>query len=131
MDKIQKIKKLLKVNNLTYEQFAKQIGKSKQTVVNWFNGRGKIDIDTIEKIAQVLGVPVSYFFGESGGSVINNGIAGISGINHGRIDIRISEQRREIEKLRAELSGCREVLKAKEQMIEQLKEMIEILRERG
>ena len=62
MDKIQKIKNLVKQKNLIYEDFAKKIGKSKPTVVNYFNKKSKIDIDTIEKIAEVLDVPVSYFF---------------------------------------------------------------------
>ncbi len=73
MDKILKIKTLLKSKKMTYEDLSKAIGKSKPTVVNYFKGTSKIDIDTIEKIASVLNVPVSYFFDkESGGSNIGN-----------------------------------------------------------
>lgn len=70
MDKVQKIKDLVKSKNLIYEDFAKKIGKSKPTVVNYFNRKSKIDIDTIEKIAEVLEVPVSYFF--EGGAGMDN-----------------------------------------------------------
>jgi len=64
MDKIQKIKALLKSNKMTYQDLADAIGKSKPTVVNYFKGTSRIDIDTIETIANVLNVPVSYIFNE-------------------------------------------------------------------
>lgn len=62
MDKLLKIKTLLTEKKLTQQDFANKIGVSKPTVINIFNGRSKIDIDLIEKIAEVLSVPVSYFF---------------------------------------------------------------------
>ncbi len=111
-EKIQKIKALLKAKNLTYEQFAKLIGKSKPTVVNWFKGASKIDIDTIEKIAQVLGVPVSYFFGESGG--VPEGGARSSG---------------DCSELRARLEGCQEKVRLLEQRIQDKDELIKLLKE--
>jgi len=40
------------------------IGKTKQTINNYFSGRTKIDVETLEDIAKVLGVPVKYFFDE-------------------------------------------------------------------
>ena len=64
MDKVQKIKELVQKNKFTYEQFAEKINKSKPTIVNYFNRRSSIDIDTIEVIANVLEVTVSYFFEE-------------------------------------------------------------------
>lgn len=63
MDILHKIKILLKEKKINYEEFAKKINVSKPTVVNYFAGRSKIDIDTIQKIAEVLEVDISYFFG--------------------------------------------------------------------
>jgi transcriptional regulator with XRE-family HTH domain len=57
-----KIKFLLKLHELTYEQFAKKIGKSKPTVINYLNGKSKIDVGTLKKIAEVLNVQPEYFF---------------------------------------------------------------------
>jgi len=67
LDKLLKIKTLLTEKKLTQQDFANKIGVSKPTVINIFNGRSKIDIDLIEKIAEVLSVPVGYFF--EGGEV--------------------------------------------------------------
>ncbi len=61
-DIVLKIKGLVTKRKLTYEQFAVKIGKSKQTIVNYFNLRSKIDIYTLQNMAEVLEVPVSYFF---------------------------------------------------------------------
>ncbi|MCF6184190.1 MAG: helix-turn-helix domain-containing protein [Bacteroidales bacterium] len=56
------IKDLIKSKRLTQQQFADMIGKTKQTINNYFTGRTKIDIDTLIVIAKVLKVPISYFF---------------------------------------------------------------------
>jgi len=59
---ILEIKGLLGKKKYTYEQFAVMIGKSKQTLINYFNERSKIDIQTLYDIAKALDVPVTYFF---------------------------------------------------------------------
>jgi len=56
------IKDLIKSKRLTQQEFADMIGKTKQTVNNYFTGRTKIDIDTLIVIAKVLNVPISSFF---------------------------------------------------------------------
>ena len=124
MNYILKIKELLEQKRIPLGRFAQLIGKNRNTVTNYLSGKTKIDVDTLIKIASVLGVPVSYFFGEGGSVVQANG--GIAGINHGHIDIRISEQQREIERLRSELEACREVVRAKEEVIRLLKEKIDL-----
>lgn len=79
MDIILKIKGLLKERNISYIAFGKAIDKSKPTIDNYFNGRSKIDVETIQKIASVLNVPVSYFFGED-----LNAVSGVK-INDGSV----------------------------------------------
>ena len=59
---ILKIKALLKEKKITQKDFAERIDVTSQTVINYFNGRSKIDVYTLEKIAKVLDVEVSYFF---------------------------------------------------------------------
>lgn len=59
-----KIKRLLSVKKITYEEFSLMVGVSRPTIVNWFKGKSKIDIDLIEVIAEKLEVPITYFFSE-------------------------------------------------------------------
>lgn len=59
-----KIKGLLSEKNISMQVFSDAIEVSRPTVANYFNGRSKIDVYTIEKIAAFFGVSVSYFFEE-------------------------------------------------------------------
>lgn len=60
-----KVKQLVELKRLRQREFAELIGRTEQTVRNYFSGRTKIDIDVIQNIANVLEVPVSYFFEEN------------------------------------------------------------------
>jgi len=60
---ILKIKALLDKKNITIQDFAIKIDKTKQTVYNYFNGKTAIDVETLQKISEVLEVPITYFFG--------------------------------------------------------------------
>jgi len=62
-DIILKIKALLDKKNITIQDFAIKIDKTKQTVYNYFNGKTAIDVETLQKISEVLEVPITYFFG--------------------------------------------------------------------
>jgi len=129
-DKILRIKELLKLKGLTYEQFAEMIGKSKPTVVNYFKGASKIDIYTIEKIAKALDVPVGYFFGETNGknqAVTNNGIVAASSVEVKQIMNHSHELEIENEKLKAELEGCRKLLEEKDKLLAEKDKQIELL----
>lgn len=57
-----KIKGLLKEKNISYESLCGEIGITKQTLINYFNSRSKVDVLTLEKIAKYLEVDVNYFF---------------------------------------------------------------------
>jgi len=62
VDYLLKISNLLKQKNISQIELARIVGKSANTVSNYFIGKTKIDIDTLLKIAEVLGVSASVFF---------------------------------------------------------------------
>jgi len=59
-----KLKGLISQHKLTQGDFSEKIGVSRPTVINYFNGRSKIDVETLAIIADLFNVPVSYFFDE-------------------------------------------------------------------
>jgi len=63
MFKIQLIKDLISEKKISLNDFSEKIGKTYNTVYNYFNGKTTIDVETLQKIADVLGVPIIYFFG--------------------------------------------------------------------
>ena len=110
----ERLKKTIRKKGYTQEEFAKAIGISKVTLNNYLTGRTKLDVETLIKIAQVLGVPVSYFFGE----------ASLSRVSRSQNVVSEAELlKKELEKVQAELEGCRELLKAKDEIIQMLKQM--------
>ena len=62
---ILKIKSLLKLKNISYNKLAQELGVTPQTVNNYLTGRTRLDIETLEKIADVLQVNPCYFFIET------------------------------------------------------------------
>ena len=127
------IKRLLKEKGLTYKEFARLIGKSEPTVVNWFKGRSKIDIETLQDIAKVLGVTPCYFFDcgttTNSQNVSNTGIVAGSNVsvqqNMGQNEAIGSE----LSKLKAELEGYKRLVAEKDERIKELKEIIEVLKQ--
>jgi transcriptional regulator with XRE-family HTH domain len=136
---ILKIKKLLRLRKITYEEFSNEIGVSKVTVVNWFKGRSNISIPHLKKIASYFGVPVSYFFDESpAGGVVNSGVIHNG---HGNIEISLAKKENEIELLKAKLEAChreiesrekefKSIIESKEKEIATLRELIDVLKEK-
>jgi transcriptional regulator with XRE-family HTH domain len=142
-DIILKIKQLVKLKKITYQEFADELDISRQTVNNWFKGRSNISIPHLKKIASYFGVPVSYFFDEtpSGVSnVVNNGHNSnvIAGSN---IQITLAKKESEIELLKAKLEAChreiesrekefKSIIESKEKEIATLRELIDVLKEK-
>ncbi len=60
------ISDLLTEKKIEKQEFAKMIEKTPQTISNYFSEKSVIDIETFIKIANVLEVPVAYFFSEEG-----------------------------------------------------------------
>ena len=137
MDYINKIKELLRVKGLTYKDLAQQTGISPTTILNIMNARSKLTVDNMKRIAEVLGVSISYFFDEGGSGiqVANNGVVSSSNVEIKQVIAHSHELEREVAELRARLEGCEKLLKEKDKQIEEkerqialLEQMIEMLK---
>jgi transcriptional regulator with XRE-family HTH domain len=58
----EKIKKALQESNLTQTQLAKKLGIKQQAVSKWITGTNDITISTLQKLADAVKKPMSYFF---------------------------------------------------------------------
>ena len=63
-DFAKKLRKAIGNADMSQKEFAEKIGVKKQQISKWTTGMAVPRSETIEKIAQTLGVPVSYFVGE-------------------------------------------------------------------
>ncbi len=121
---ISKLHELMKLKKITQKELSNKIFLSQNAISNILQ-RGDLKVSVLEKIAEVLSVPVSYFFEEESGTSLNkqitngNGNVQMNGVNNG--SIKLNNAKHEIDKLKAELSGCREQLKLKDEIIELLK----------
>lgn len=57
------IKNFRKFKGMTQEDLANKVGKTKNVISNWERGDNSPDIDSVEKICQVLGVTPNQLFG--------------------------------------------------------------------
>ncbi len=57
-----KIRQLRESHTMTLAEFAAQIGVKKQHVYNWEHGKNRPKGKTLEKIAHVFGVSISFFY---------------------------------------------------------------------
>jgi transcriptional regulator with XRE-family HTH domain len=62
MDYLQKIKELMKIKKITQKELSQKIDKNINTITNYFKGNTKLDVDTLLKISEVLGVKPEVFF---------------------------------------------------------------------
>jgi len=116
-----KIKILLESKKITVKKLAEKIGISEIGLHKMMNNQS-MRIDVIEKIAEFLEVPVSYFFEENPvpcektktHNVIQNG----NGINN---NMSITLKNNEIDKLKTENEFLKKQVKDKEEIIELLK----------
>lgn len=68
---ILRLKALMKEKKITQKVLSENIDVTTQTVINYFNGRSKIDIYTLEKVCNFLNVDISYFFDDSPNNIVN------------------------------------------------------------
>lgn len=59
------IKKYRVNKGLSQKELSELLGKSKNVVSNWENGVNKPDVDTIERLCEILDIPISEFFGNN------------------------------------------------------------------
>lgn len=61
----QRLKRVRKARFMTLDEMARFLGTSKQVLSRYENGRRAPKITTVQDYAEKLGVPLSYFLGES------------------------------------------------------------------
>lgn len=123
---ILKIKDLLSVKKITQEHLADIIGKNKHTISNYFNGKTKIDIDTLQDIAQALNVPVSYFFGEDAEvkKIIGHGNeVNVNSKNNNTVTNTVQD----LELCKKENEQLKERLKDKDALLKEREKVIQLL----
>lgn len=59
------IKKYRINKELSQKDLAELLGKTKNAVSNWENGVNKPSADTIERLCEILDIPISEFFGSN------------------------------------------------------------------
>ncbi|MEI6122265.1 MAG: helix-turn-helix transcriptional regulator [Bacteroidota bacterium] len=117
---ISKLKNLLQEKKITYEHLASLIGMTRNGLSDAIN-KETLKISTLEKIANIVGVPVNYFFDDT----INNindqqGIYQITKGNNNRLNINITECQHRLELLQKENEGLKKEIQAKDKIIKLL-----------
>ncbi len=132
----EKIKKILSDKKLSQEKLANKIGMSKANLYNCFK-RNSIETKNLEKIAEVLEVPVSYFFDENDkAGDINIKYAKTKGsgniVNIADSSVKNDKTTEDIKaiKLEMEVKSLKQQLKDKEEIIDNLKQMIDVLKDK-
>ena len=119
MDKIQKIKDLIESKNSSYDKLAKSLGKTTQTIANYLTGRTKIDVDTLENIAKVFEVPISYFFDGNTAVELPKKQA-VKNADSAEVEVLIL--RNKVETMQKEIDNLQARLKDKEKIISMLED---------
>ena len=122
MSVLERIKDLVKYKKLTQKELSELIGKSEQTINNYFVSRTKIDIETLQDIAKVLNVPVAYFFEEENKNGSNINYQVIKGDNNNQNTLK--------DKFTYENESLRKEIESQKKEIALLREMIEMLKKK-
>lgn len=109
------IRELVSKRKISISDFCEQVGISDQALRN-IEKRNSTKTEILEKIAEVLNVPVGYFFGETQPLVVNGGNNQLhNGNGH---QIILSKEEIEIEHLRDILSEKDKIIAEKERLIQ-------------
>ncbi len=132
-----KIKNISKKRGIILKELSDMIGMSEANFYKCVK-RNSIESKYLEKIAEVLEVPVGYFFEDDkkiSSSNINTG--GVQAINTGKINVQMSDYQAEISVLRSRVAELERTIRGNEALIEELRQriidkedMIELLREK-
>jgi transcriptional regulator with XRE-family HTH domain len=117
--RIEKIKNLAKNRGITLKDLAVKIDMSEANLYRVFK-RQSIETKYLESIADVLQVPVGYFFGEiqeDGKKIVQSGENNLVGSNQNIIN---SNAVKELEECRKEVAYLKEQVKDKEKLIKLL-----------
>lgn len=128
MANLQKIKVLAKEKGISINDLAEKLGVTPQAV-HLMVRENSTKTDTLERIANILDVPISVFFDEkveninqtqSGNGILQNRGQIYNGINQ--------EEHDELIRLREENKYLKEILRDRDERIAELKERIEELK---
>ena len=64
----QRLKAARNALGLTQEQLAEQVDRTKEAISNLERGHNLPTIETLDRICDVLGIPIRYVFGDASGS---------------------------------------------------------------
>ena len=109
-----KIRRIMFEKNLNQSDLAKKMGVTRSVVSSWFMGTRNPTVDTMERFAKALGVPVSFLMEDDGQKnfVDNSGTIGNIGNNSGKIsqvvnDVELLKQKNKTLELEIELMKTR------------------------
>lgn len=101
-----KLKHKLLDLGITQKQLADKMGVHKQVLANWLNGKRNPKRENVKKLAEILDLPISFFYEEGQKNFENNGIIGNHNSNNNfnpdMKDIKIQLQDHEIRLLKLE-----------------------------
>ena len=60
-----RIKDILKEKNITAKELAERVGISRENITNIINEKSKPAFDTLVKISEAIGIPISELFSDS------------------------------------------------------------------
>lgn len=109
-----KLKHRLLDLGITQKELADKLGVHKQVIANWLNGSRNPKRENIKKLAEILDLPISFFYDDSQKNFENSGIIGNNNSNNfngDMKDIKLQLQDHEIRLLKLENAILRKELK--------------------
>ena len=113
---INKLKNILQEKKMTYETLANLIGMTRNGLSDAIN-KQTIKIATLEKIANIIGVPVTYFFDDTTGATVHQTA---NGNNNNQIGISLNECNHKVTLLEERIEGLKKEIQSKDKIIKLL-----------
>lgn len=114
---------LIKNKGIKKSQIIKILDKSPMTVYRILDGKRKLELEDIEKLAIFFGLPVTYWFDDEVKNVTIASHNHING-NNNKIEVQLTA---EIERLKTEIEMLKVELRLKNELIESLRAHIKSL----
>lgn len=121
--KLLKTLELIKSKGVKKTQIIKVLEKSPMTVYRILEGKRKLELEDIEKLANYFGLPITYWFDDDAKSV-NIGSHNVVNGNNNKIEVQLNA---EIERLKNEIEMLKVELRLKNELIDSLRAHIKSL----
>lgn len=121
-----KLKYVLALRKISAEELAQQIGMTRQNL-NYIYKRGSIDTKWLERMSEILQVPMIYWFEEEDLKATDKNIMignNLVNGNHNNIQSNLNDCKNELEQANKKIKSLEEALEIKTMMINDLKEML-------